>query len=109
MRTICSSLEQKWLLTLHLDKNSVGCVGWGQLRSPKWHLLVVWQDGLPSLPLNWRGTCTVGFVVTAMRTVPNNDKNLKALFTDYRPPGMRRDKRSLADITLTQAPVSRFF
>ncbi|CAB1321450.1 unnamed protein product, partial [Coregonus sp. 'balchen'] len=33
-----------------------------------------------SLPLNWRGTCTVEFVVTAMRTVPNNDKNLKALF-----------------------------
>ncbi|CAB1321501.1 unnamed protein product [Coregonus sp. 'balchen'] len=32
-----------------------------------------------SLPLNWGGSCTVGFVVTAMRTVPNNDKNLKAL------------------------------
>ncbi|XP_013985637.1 endogenous retrovirus group 3 member 1 Env polyprotein [Salmo salar] len=62
-----------------------------------------------NLPLNWGGTCTVGFVVTAMRTVPNNDKNLKALFRDYRPPGMRRDKRSLADITHTQAPASRFF
>ncbi|CAB1334989.1 unnamed protein product [Coregonus sp. 'balchen'] len=24
MRTICSSLEQKWLLILHLDKRSVG-------------------------------------------------------------------------------------
>ncbi|CAB1329709.1 unnamed protein product, partial [Coregonus sp. 'balchen'] len=62
-----------------------------------------------SLPLNWGGTCTVGFVVTAMRTLPNNDKNLKALFRDYKPPGMGRDKRSLADITHTQAPASRFF
>ncbi|XP_055776565.1 uncharacterized protein LOC129854003 [Salvelinus fontinalis] len=59
-----------------------------------------------SLPSNWGGTCTVGFVVTAMRTVPNNERDLMALFKDYKLPGMRRDKRSLAD---AQAPASRFF
>ncbi|CAB1341425.1 unnamed protein product [Coregonus sp. 'balchen'] len=62
-----------------------------------------------SLPSNWGGTCTVGFLVTAMRTVPDNEKDLKALFIDYKLPGMRRDKRSLADVTHTQAPASRFF
>ncbi|XP_045568269.1 endogenous retrovirus group 3 member 1 Env polyprotein-like [Salmo salar] len=62
-----------------------------------------------SLPSNWGGTCTVGFVVTAMRTVPNNERDLMALFKHYKLPGMRRDKRSLADVTHAQAPASRFF
>ncbi|XP_045068477.1 uncharacterized protein LOC123483085 [Coregonus clupeaformis] len=62
-----------------------------------------------SLPSNWGGTCTIGFLVTAMRTVPDNEKDLKALFRDYKLPGMRRDKRPLADVTHTQAPASRFF
>lgn len=62
-----------------------------------------------SLALNWGGSCTVGFVVTAMRAFPNNDKSLKDLFRDYKPPGLRRHKRTLADITHTQASASRIF
>ncbi|XP_029632424.1 uncharacterized protein LOC115208469 isoform X2 [Salmo trutta] len=62
-----------------------------------------------SLPSNWGGTCTIGFVVIAMRTVPNNERDLMALFRDYKLPGMRKDKRSLADVTHAQAPASGFF
>ncbi|CAB1316914.1 unnamed protein product [Coregonus sp. 'balchen'] len=78
-------------------------------RSSSWNLLVVWKMAYYSIPSNWGGTCTVGFVVTAMRTIPNNERDLKALFKDKRLPGTRRDKRSLADITHTQAHASRFF
>ncbi|XP_031675541.1 uncharacterized protein LOC116370076 isoform X2 [Oncorhynchus kisutch] len=62
-----------------------------------------------SLPSNWGGTCTVGFVVTAMRTVPNNQRDLMALFRDYKLPGMRRDNVTHADVTHAQTPASRFF
>ncbi|CAB1312635.1 unnamed protein product, partial [Coregonus sp. 'balchen'] len=70
-------------------------------HSPEWRIYNV------LIPL--RGAPNGTYWLCAMRTVSNNDKNLKALFREYKPHVMRRDKRSLADITHTQAPASRFF
>ncbi|CAB1325864.1 unnamed protein product, partial [Coregonus sp. 'balchen'] len=35
-----------------------------------------------SLPPNWGGTCTVGFVVPAMRVLGNTETELRVLFWD---------------------------
>ncbi|CAB1325573.1 unnamed protein product, partial [Coregonus sp. 'balchen'] len=57
-----------------------------------------------NLPPNWGGTCTVGFVVPAMRVLEETDANERSLFA----PRKRRTKRSLAGITHVQTSGSWF-
>ncbi|CAB1330085.1 unnamed protein product, partial [Coregonus sp. 'balchen'] len=61
-----------------------------------------------SLPPNWGGTCTVGFVGPAMRVLGNTETELRVLFRDYHQPTPRFNKRSLEDVTQVQTFFFRF-
>ena len=108
-RRICSvnhlHEHRNWFIEQHISVYNVFVLFRGAPNGTYW---LCGKMAYCSIPSNWGGTCTVGFVVTVMRTVPNNKRDLNTLFKDYRPSGMWRDKISLADITHTQAPASRF-
>ncbi|CAB1343347.1 unnamed protein product [Coregonus sp. 'balchen'] len=55
-----------------------------------------------SLPPNWGGTCTVGFVLPAIRVLGNTETELRFLFRDYHQTTPRFNERSLADVTQVQ-------